>query len=135
MVHYGTFTARNPVTAAHYGLASYSLWVHYHDAYRWGAARRVAGWLVRTEHANRKWKYSFPEPAPGSSETLAPGWGSALAQGQALSLLGRGYRHTHATKYLRAIQSGLTALTRPVSRGGFRTRVWRRHSLREYPTK
>lgn len=64
MVDYGTFTARNPVTAAQYGLANYSLWLHFHDRYRWAAAKRVADWLVRTQHKDGKWEYSFPEPAP-----------------------------------------------------------------------
>lgn len=112
MVDYGTYTARNPVTAAQYGLASYSLWIRYHDGFRWAAAKRVADWLVRTQHKNGEWEYAFPEPAPGSSQVLAPGWASALAQGQALSLLGRVYRHTHAARYLGAIQSGLVPLDR-----------------------
>lgn len=135
MVDYGTFKARNPVTAAQYGLASYSLWLHYHDAYRLAAAVRVANWLIRTQHKNGKWVYSFPEPAPGSSEVLAPGWASALAQGQALSLLERIYRETHNAKYLRVIRSGLAPLHTPVARGGLERRFADGIIFEEYPTK
>lgn len=135
MVDYGTFTARNPVTAAQYGLANYSLWLHYHDGYRWAAAKRVTDWLVRTQHKDGEWEYSFPEPAPGSSETLAPGWASALAQGQALSLLGRVYRHDHVVRYLNAIRSALAPLNTPVPRGGLKRAYDGGIFFEEYPTK
>ena len=134
MVNYGTFRARNPVTSAQYGLANYSLWVRYHDHYRWLTARHVAGWLVRTQHRNGEWEYSFFEPAPGSTETLAPGWGSALAQGQALSLLERVYRVTHKRSYLRAIERALRPLRTPVAKGGLSRRLEGGIYFEEYPT-
>jgi hypothetical protein len=46
MVDYGTFRARNPVTTAQYGLASWSLWLHYRDRSRLGDAMRAARWLA-----------------------------------------------------------------------------------------
>jgi heparosan-N-sulfate-glucuronate 5-epimerase len=134
MVNYGTFQARNPVTSAQYGLANYSLWIRYGDHFRWLNARRVADWLVRTQHHNGEWEYSFPEPAPGSTETLAPGWGSALAQGQAMSLLERVYRRTHKASYLKAIQHALKPLQTPVSKGGLGRRLDNGIYFEEYPT-
>lgn len=40
LVNYGSFVARNPVTAAQYGLANYSIWRHYGDTYRFQIATR-----------------------------------------------------------------------------------------------
>ena len=135
LVNYGTFKARNPVTSAQYGLANYSLWLRYHDHYRWLNARHVAEWLVRTQYPNGKWEYSFYEPAPGSTETLAPGWGSALAQGQAMSLLERVYRLTHKASYLKAIMHALKALQTPVAKGGLSRRFDNGIFFEEYPTR
>ena len=135
LVNYGTFTARNPVTAAQYGLANYSLWEKYHDARRLRVARHVADWLLFTQAGDGKWTYKFPEPAPGSAETLASGWSSALAQAQAFSLLERVYRVTRDPAYLRAITRGLTPLDEPVARGGL-NRLYRGGIIfEEYPTR
>jgi hypothetical protein len=135
MVDYGTFRARNPVTSAQYGLAEYSLWLHYGDHYRWLIAIHVADWLVRTQHRNGEWEYSFPEPVPGSTETLAKGWGSALAQGQAMSLLERVYRRTHEAAYLTAIERALKPLQTPVTKGGLGRSFDRGIYFEEYPTR
>jgi hypothetical protein len=134
LVDYGTFTARNPVTAAQYGLANYSLWVVYHDARRLRVARHVADWLVFTQHGDGKWTYSFPEPTPGDTGTLPPGWSSSLAQAQALSLLERAYAVTHEADYLKAIERGLRPLERRIDQGGL-NRVYRGGLIfEEYPT-
>ena len=135
MVDYGTFRARNPVTSAQYGLANYSLWLRYGDHYRWLITRHVADWLVRTQHSNGEWEYSFPEPVPGSTETLAKGWGSALAQGQAMSLLERVYRRTHKASYLTAIKRGLKPLQTQVSKGGLGRSFDNGIYFEEYPTR
>ena len=54
LVDYGAFVARNPVTAAQFGLANYSLWLRYHAAYRWRIARHVADWLAFTQRPDGK---------------------------------------------------------------------------------
>ena len=135
MVNYGTFRARNPVTSAQYGLAAYSLWLRYGDHYRWLTAIHVADWLVRTQHRSGEWEYSFPEPVPGSTETLAKGWGSALAQGQAMSLLERVYRRTHKAAYLTAIERALKPLQTPVTKGGLGRSFDHGIYFEEYPTR
>lgn len=117
LVEYGSFSARNPVTTAQYGLANYSLWHRYHELRRWRAAKRAADWLLRTQTRDGAWPYRFDHTAPGGGR-LRAGWTSALAQGQALSLLGRLYRHTRDRSYLLAIRRGLRPLRRHVNRGG-----------------
>ena len=133
MVNYGTFRARNPVTSAQYGLAAYSLWLRNGDHYRWLTAIHVADWLVRTQHRNGEWEYSFPEPVPGSTETLAKGWGSALAQGQAISLLERVYRRTHRC-YLTGVERAHNAPD-PGHQGRPRPSFDHGIYFEEYPTR
>jgi heparosan-N-sulfate-glucuronate 5-epimerase len=135
LVNYGTFVARNPVTAAQYGLANYSLWLRYGAAYRWQIARHVADWLLFTQSPDGRWLYQFPFLPAGSSQTLAPGWASSLAQAQALSLLGRVYRRTHHAAYLRAIERGLPPLDESVAKGGLNRYYHGGLFFEEYPTK
>lgn len=118
LVNYGTFWARNPVTAAQYGLANYSIWTQDHAWIRWHAARVTADWLVRNQTRMGTWPYSFIYVPPGGGQTFAPGWLSALAQGQALSLLERVYHTTRDNRYLAAIAAGLYSLETPVQEGG-----------------
>ncbi len=134
LVHYGTFVARNPVTAAQYGLANYSLWIRYHDRRRLRIARHVANWLLFTQQRSGKWVYQFKELVPGSTQTLAPGWDSALAQGQAISLLERVYRVTHDQAYLTGITRALRPLNRSVAASGLDHWFHGRIIFEEYPT-
>ena len=82
MVDYGAFRARNPVTAAQYGLANWSLWKRYGDRPRLRAALRVADWLVNRQRRSGMWTYAFDYTSPGTTMPLTAPWGSALAQGQ-----------------------------------------------------
>jgi hypothetical protein len=133
MVDYPWGPERNPVTSAQYGLAVYSLWVRYHDPGRLNQATRVADWLVRTQTAEGKWLYQFPFQPPGS-DTLPAGWSSALAQGQAVSLLERVYHRRPRPRYLRAIHRALRPLQRTVEQGGL-ARYWGRNLyFEEYST-
>jgi heparosan-N-sulfate-glucuronate 5-epimerase len=134
MVDYGTHRDRNPVTSAQYGLASWSLWIRYHDRWRLRAALRVADWLVHTQRTTGKWVYTFPYMGPGSTMPLPVPWGSALAQGQAISLLRRAYQHRQGAVYLRAARRALGPLERTVDARG----LLRHHAdgimFDEYPT-
>lgn len=133
MVDYPWGPERNPVTSAQYGLACYSLWVQYHDPARLRQALRVADWLVQTQAASGKWLYAFAFQPPGSVQ-LAPGWSSALAQGQAVSLLERVYHSHRRPRYLRAIHRALRPLEYTVENGGL-ARYWNGHLyFEEYST-
>lgn len=132
---WGIGQQQNPVTTAQYGLANWSLWWRYRDQKRLVAAKRAADWLVYTQRSTGKWTYKFPWPAAGQYAWLKAGWSSALAQGQALSLLGRAYRRWRNPMYLRAIRRGLRPLTRHVKDGGLAR--WHNGGLyfEEYPTE
>jgi hypothetical protein len=135
MVDYGTFEARNPVTSAQYGLASWSLWRRYGERPRLRAALRVADWLVRTQRPSGKWVYRFDYASPGTTMALPAPWGSALAQGQGISLLRRAYHRTGRKRYLRAAKRALGPLRRPVERGGLSVRRAEGLMFEEYPSE
>ncbi|MGZ4410251.1 MAG: D-glucuronyl C5-epimerase family protein, partial [Gaiellaceae bacterium] len=78
----------------------------------------AANWLVRHQQADGQWTYGFEDPYPGGN--LEPPWSSALAQGQAMSLLERVYRLTGQRAYLAAAIRALRPLERPVPDGGLR---------------
>jgi hypothetical protein len=134
MVDYGTFKARNPVTTAQYGLANWSIWIRYHDRSRARTAVRVARWLLDDQRADGTWGYQFENRIPGTDLVLPAGWPSALAQGQAISLLRRAYAYTREMRYLRGARKALRALDTPVRDGGlvrwYRSQIW----FEEYPS-
>jgi hypothetical protein len=134
LVPYPAGLHTNPTTAATYGLASWSLWTRYHDRPRLRAATRVAEWLLATQRRDGTWRYRFAYVNPGIAVNLGAGWTSAMAQGQAISLLGRIYRKTRHRRYLTAIRRALAPLTHSVTHGG----LARHHGgglwFEEYPT-
>lgn len=134
MVDYGTFRARNPVTAAQYGLAEWSLWKRYHDRSRRRGALRVARWLLATQQPSGKWVYHFDYESPGTTMPLKAPWGSALAQGQGISLLRRAYGGTHDRRYLRAAKRALRPLRHWVTDGGLKRAHRGGIMFEEYPS-
>ena len=135
MVNYGTFRARNPVTSAQYGLANYSLWLRYHDHYRWLIAQSRRG-LARADAApQRRVGVLVLRARARLYRDARAGWGSALAQGQAMSLLERVYRR-HAQGVLPdGDQARPEALQTPVAKGGLSRRFDNGIYFEEYPTR
>lgn len=129
---FGTFAS--PVTVAQYGLqaaANYS--VTRRRSYR-ADALLAARWLVRHQARNGGWRYGFSFTVAGFPP-LEPGWVSAMAQGQALSLLWRANRLRPRQAYRRAALSALTPFQRSTRAGGvvgdFDGVPW----YEEYPTR
>lgn len=117
IVYYGSALGwrHNPVTTAQYGLWRFGNWVRTHDQSQLLAAEKQADWLVANQdRASGKWFYDFPLRGYG----LSPPWASAMAQGQAISLLTRVWRATNTPRYLQAAAAALRPFERPVSKGG-----------------
>jgi len=105
----------NAVTTAQYGLWRWGRWRLFHRRSELAAARKQADWLVvHQDPASGKWLFSFPFP----TYNLMSHWSSALAQGQAMSLLTRMWRQTNDPVYLRTAERALKPLERPVREGG-----------------
>lgn len=122
---------RNAVTIEQYGLAAFGRFVAFHRPADRVAAVRAADWLLGAQQRDGTWLYHFRFTLEG--HLLRPPWISALAQGQALSLLERVYRATGRRRYL----LGALRALRPLERAPLR-RCYHgdcRHPIyEEYPT-
>lgn len=135
LVDYPFGRAYNPVTTSQYGLAQWTVGRKYHRSGRIRIALRMADWLVRTQRqGSGMWLYRFDYQAPGAGLLPNP-WGSALAQGHAISLLRRAYHRTRERRYLTAARRGLRPLMHSVSGGGLVRRWEGLPFYEEYPTK
>lgn len=134
IVRYPFGVYRNPSTVAQWGLQEHTLAclgrgrARRHRA----SALRAARWLANTQTRGGGWQYGFVFHE-GPSITLRPPWVSALAQGQAISLLVRVYDETGRRRLLSAARRGLRPFLRTYDRGGVRSdwdgHVW----YEEYP--
>lgn len=129
---FGTFDS--PVTVAQYGLqAAANHVVTRRRVYR-SDALLAADWLVRNQARDGAWRYDFPFTIRGFAP-LKRGWISAMAQGQAMSLLWRASKLSRRPSYRRAALRALRPFAKPVARGGvvasFDGVPW----YEEYPTR
>jgi heparosan-N-sulfate-glucuronate 5-epimerase len=102
----------NPVTAAQVALQEWS-----YDNRQ--PVLDTADWLLARQREDGAWTYSFAFNALGVPMT--PPWISALAQGQAISVLVRAHAQIGDQRYLDAAELALRPLTKPVSDGGVAT--------------
>ncbi len=118
MVHYGQPVGLqyNPLTIAQFGLFNYNLFLTGTE----GAQTRVlsaADWLIQNvvnENHGCVWPYHFNLDF---YQTTAP-WASAMAQGEAISLLLRAYSLQKKISYLEVAENAIIPLMFPVSEGG-----------------
>lgn len=116
----------NPVTICQYGLDR--------GRHEDEILLRAADWLMRYAEegpgGHTVWCYSFDFPLYG----LRAPWISAMAQGQAISLLIRAHALTGRSRYIETAESALDALAVPVEQGGTLRRFPDGHAwLEEYP--
>lgn len=125
----------NPVTASQYGLHAYDLWLHGHSGGQLAVVERVANWLVRRQARDGRWVYEFDFTFVGG--VMRAPWSSAMAQGQAMSLLERAYRATGRRAYLRAAVKALQPFkVRPGATPFVRCYATCAHPFfEEYPTR
>jgi heparosan-N-sulfate-glucuronate 5-epimerase len=126
----------NPVTVAQHGLQQLSYFAltgrrpHLHRAVR------AARWFEQTQDRRTgKWLYRFRWRVVRTRLTLRAPWASAMAQGQAMSLLTRVYLATGERRYLAAAVRAMRPLGRSVRRGGLLARLQGRPWYEEYPTR
>ncbi|MCL6576101.1 D-glucuronyl C5-epimerase family protein [Kyrpidia sp.] len=135
MVRVGDTTIRNPVTIAQYGLQEYSYYLVERTDESLRNAIRSANWLVENQDMQTgKWYYGFDFAVAGMDVTLKAPWSSAMAQGQAMSLLTRVYRVTKDRRYLDAALRAMHPLHESVSDGGLTADFFGHPFYEEYPT-
>jgi hypothetical protein len=123
-----------PVTIAQYGLQAAANYVVSGRRVHRADALLAANWLVRHQRASGGWLYRFPFTVSGFPP-LERGWVSAMAQGQAMSLLWRAYRLRPLAAYRRAALRARRPFEHPIAAGGvvsdFDGVPW----YEEYPTQ
>lgn len=117
-VKYGENFYYNPVTVAQYALTKYGQYMHI------GMESTKEQFLIATnklldmQDELGAFRYVFPWKYYLTGEIYAPGWISGMAQGQALSVLGRAYYLTNDKKYLEAGNKAVKFLITPIEKGG-----------------
>ena len=112
MVDYSWGPEYNPVTISQVALADYRDWLDSGSVSAWADFIRQTGWLVDHQLQDGRWLYTFAfggQPVP---------WWSAMAEGQAISVMVRAYRATGDTRYATAAERALTTFGRLQSDAG-----------------
>jgi len=96
--------------------------------------RRSADWLVRHQDRRGGWAVPVERRLADGRLLLAPGWYSAMAQGQAMSVLTRAYLLTGDQKYLDAAKRATALFDVPSTDGGVLASLFNLPWYEEYPT-
>lgn len=136
MVARGSDYIYNPVTISQYGLQEWSYFRRSGDPAHLSRALRQAGWLVSNQHGDSgTWRYNYDFAVGGFDETLKAGWSSAMAQGQAMSLLTRIHRQfPDKPAYLAAARRAHRSFVKTVANGGHAAYFKGHVYYEEYPT-
>ncbi|XP_061409539.1 D-glucuronyl C5-epimerase [Lethenteron reissneri] len=92
-------------------------------------------WLIRNQDGKGGWPIGVTRRLGEGFRPLEPGWYSAMAQGQAMSILVRAYRLTRDERYLRAALRATGPFTIASQDGGVKAVFMNRYDwYEEYPT-
>jgi hypothetical protein len=109
----------NPIAIAQYGLGNYNLWHRTADLLRKEKFFRVADWLCsnleQNSHGLAVWNHHFNWEY---RDTLRAPWYSALAQGQAISVLVRAHKESNDSKYLDSAHRAFRSFQASTREGG-----------------
>jgi hypothetical protein len=119
----------NPTTIAQYGLMASTK----QDEKSLKIVQKVANWLVEHQSSDGSWVYDFRYENPDLDLKLNPGWKSAIAQGNAISLLVRAFNLFRDQRYLDAAYNAVPVLFVPVESGGLQRPIDGMMFFEEYP--
>ena len=119
MVSYGKMGLKyNPITIAQFGLDALNRYAVTNQSKDWQRALSCAQWLCENvtdwKTIGKAWVYDFPM----SFYRLMPPWISAMAQGEAISLLLRVYSMDKDPGLLAICRSAFDIMQLPLSQGG-----------------
>jgi hypothetical protein len=122
----------NPQSVAQWGLQEYSYFLLGKGRAHLDNALKAGNWLLANQQsATGKWLYTFVYYT--KDVAMTPPWDSALAQGQAMSLLTRLYIRTHKYAYLQGALRALGPFRLSVTQGGVVDQLLGRPFYEEYP--
>jgi len=94
-----------------------------------------ADWLVRHQDHKGGWPIQVRRKMASGLIDLAPGWYSAMGQGQAMSLLMRAFNRSGRNEYLEAAVNGMKPFSKLSKEGGVRAYFMNEYPwYEEYPT-
>ena len=102
----------NAVDISQYALGYYALWRTTGSLANRTGFLHYADWLVDHQSSSGLWLYTY------QVWTMKPPWHSAMAQGQAMSVLIRAWDVTQNEKYLRAATAALGTFSKAYEDGG-----------------
>lgn len=98
-------------------------------------ALAAGDWFVRHQNQRGGWEITVKRKLSKGALVLDEGWHSAMAQGQAVSLLTRLYRTTAKVKYLEAAKKAINIFNFTSSENGVRSTIFDKYVwYEEYPT-
>ena len=125
----------DPVYTIQYALSEYGFFISTHKKSHLETAKRICDWLLDSQDVEDGcWYYKYDYVHEPTLFLLKAPWASAMAQGQAISLLTRMYITTKDNKYLAAAIKATTMLNIPISSGGLASDLWGHTVYEEYPT-
>ncbi|CAD5115988.1 DgyrCDS4924 [Dimorphilus gyrociliatus] len=93
-------------------------------------------WLLLNQDKSGGWPINVDRNLANGELELSAGWYSAMAQGQAMSLLCRAYSRTGKKEYLEAAKKAAFILSTPSSKGGVKAKFADKYDwYEEYPTQ
>jgi hypothetical protein len=104
----------NATTISQWALFNFDQWVDHRTSQHRDTFLRMADWLREHQRSDGAWPNDFPLP----QYDRAPGWISAMYQGQAMSVLIRAHALTDASRYLEAAELAGQPLLRSWEEGG-----------------
>ncbi len=119
-----------------WGLGAYERYVNGEGEEWLGAALAAGEHLLATQHEgglqDGGWRHFFPMP---HTYEIPPPWLSAIAQGEAASLLVRLHLQTGEARFALAARRALLPMSVPVSEGGMYAELDGAPFVEEYPTR
>lgn len=126
----------NPVNIIQYGLTEYGYYLATKSQTHLEHAKATCLWLLKNQDVlTGQWYYSFDYSHSPSGSILKAPWASAMAQGEAISLLTRIYRVTKENELIEAAEKALRPLSVQVSDGGLCRDYCGNTFFEEYPTE
>lgn len=123
-----------PVTIVQYGLLNYNFFLTYKDEKYKKLVIAVCDWLIENISDNGVWEHHIKYHSNVVNEDLLPPYASAMVQGEAISVLVRGYKITGNMVYLDCSEKALQPYTKIVSDGGVLDYFYDMPFYEEYPT-
>ena len=124
-----------PVTIAQYGLLNYNFYLTYKEDKYKNLCIRVCDWFVDNISDKGMWEHHIKYDCQVVGEYILPPYGSAMVQGEAISVLVRGYHLTQNEKYLKCAERALEPYQTTVADGGVLDFFMGLPFYEEYPSK